>query len=262
MSTSELDLLDLAPGILIEGRLVFGAAGSDLPSLRVPIEAGQWTCLLGPSGVGKSTLLRLIAGLEAGGRLEGRMTVSDGRPLAGRIAYMAQTDLLVPWLDVLGNIALGARLRGDVVDTDRAAALARRVGLGGRERAKPTTLSGGQRQRVALGRTLMEDRPVALLDEPFSALDARTRAEMQELAWELLAGRTVLMVTHEPAEAARLGHAVWILAESGLSQGALPGSSPIRDPSDAVTLEAGAALLAQLRAGAGGAARAEAEAPT
>ncbi|MEL6766742.1 MAG: ABC transporter ATP-binding protein [Pseudomonadota bacterium] len=230
-----------------------GAAGAafDLEGLGLTLEAGRWTCLLGPSGVGKSTLLRLIAGLEAGGRLDGSIHASDGAPLAGRIAYMAQTDLLVPWLDILGNVTLGARLRGEAVDRARAEALVARVGLSGRAGAKPGALSGGQRQRVALARTLMEDRPVALLDEPFSALDARTRAEMQELAWELLAGRTVLMVTHEPAEAARLGQAVWLLTEGGLSPGALPAAPPIRDAGARETLEAGAALLARLRAPGG-----------
>ncbi|MEM7498318.1 MAG: ATP-binding cassette domain-containing protein [Pseudomonadota bacterium] len=219
-----------------------------MPGLSLLLDPGRWSCLLGPSGVGKSTLLRLIAGLDAGGRLEGRLEATDGAPLAGRIAYMAQTDLLVPWLDILGNVTLGARLRGERVDRARAEALVERVGLAGRAGAKPAALSGGQRQRVALARALMEDRPVALLDEPFSALDARTRAEMQELSWELLAGRTVLMVTHEPAEAARLGHAVWLLTEEGLAPGALPAAPPIRGPGDAETLAAGAALLAALRA--------------
>lgn len=247
------------PGIRIDGTLRFGggAGGAfDLPDLGLTLEAGAWTCLLGPSGVGKSTLLRLIAGLEAGGRLEGRIAASDAAPLSGRIAYMAQTDLLVPWLDVLGNVTLGARLRGEAVDRARAEALVARVGLAGRTMAKPGALSGGQRQRVALARTLMEDRPVALLDEPFSALDARTRAEMQELSWELLAGRTVLMVTHEPAEAARLGHAVWLMTEDGLAAAPVPSAPPIRDGGARETLEAGAALLATLRAPRGSPARA------
>ncbi|MGF1552627.1 MAG: ABC transporter ATP-binding protein [Paracoccaceae bacterium] len=224
-----------------------GAEGWSLGPLALPLGAGAWTALLGPSGVGKSTLLRLLAGLPAGGRLDGTITADDGRPLAGRVAYMAQTDLLAPWLDVEGNVALGARLRGERLDRERARAMIARVGLAGRERARPVELSGGQRQRVALARTLMEDRPVVLLDEPFSALDARTRAEMQELAFEALAGRTVLIVTHDPAEAARLGHAVWLMTEDGLAEGALPDVAPVRVPEAEDTLRAQARLLARLR---------------
>ena len=83
---------------------------------------------------------------------------------------------------------------------------------------KRQALSGGQRQRTALARTLMENRPIVLLDEPFSALDAKTRSEMQELTVELLKDQTVLLVTHDPSEAARLGHAIHILSLSGLQQ--------------------------------------------
>ncbi|MEM6678643.1 MAG: ABC transporter ATP-binding protein [Pseudomonadota bacterium] len=227
-----------------------GALGT-VEGIDLALAPGEWSCLLGPSGIGKSTLLRLIAGLPAGGRLEGRIAASDGRPLEGRLAYMAQSDLLVPWLDVLGNVTLGARLRGEPVDRERAEAMVARVGLSGRAGARPPALSGGQRQRVALARTLMEDRPVALLDEPFSALDARTRAEMQELAFEALAGRTVLIVTHEPAEAVRLGAAVWLMTEAGLESAGLPpglsSGRPIRDPADPDVLAAGAALLTRLR---------------
>ncbi|MEM8904840.1 MAG: ATP-binding cassette domain-containing protein, partial [Actinomycetota bacterium] len=99
--------------------------------------------------------------------------------------------------DVTANVTLGARLRGEAPDMARARDLIARVGLSGHEGKRPAELSGGMRQRAALARTLMEDRPVALLDEPFSALDAATRATCQELAFELLSGRTVLLVTHD-----------------------------------------------------------------
>ncbi|MEO1457374.1 MAG: ATP-binding cassette domain-containing protein [Pseudomonadota bacterium] len=237
----------------MDGSLRFGG-GFDFPGISFALEPGRWTCLLGPSGVGKSTLLRLIAGLPAGGRFEGTIAAEDGAPLEGRISYMAQSDLLVPWLDVLGNVTLGARLRGARPDRAGAERLIGEVGLAARIGATPARLSGGQRQRVALARTLMEDRPVALLDEPFSALDARTRAEMQELAFRLLAGRTVLIVTHDPGEAARLGHAVWLFTEAGLERVAAPAGAPIRAAEARETLEAQAALLARLRAPARGAA--------
>ncbi|MDT8344824.1 MAG: ATP-binding cassette domain-containing protein, partial [Thermohalobaculum sp.] len=160
-----------APGIRIRGRLDFGG-GYAIGGIDLAVAAGRWTCLLGPSGVGKSTLLRLIAGLDAGGRLDGAITATDGAPLAGRIAWMGQTDLLAPWLDVAGNIGLGARLRGERADPAKVERLIGEVGLAGHRAKRPAALSGGMRQRVALARTLMEDRPVALLDEPFSALDA------------------------------------------------------------------------------------------
>ncbi|MEM6974241.1 MAG: ATP-binding cassette domain-containing protein [Pseudomonadota bacterium] len=214
----------------------------------LPVLAGRWTVLLGPSGVGKSTLLRLIAGLPSGGQLDGAITADDAAPAAGRVAWMGQTDLLAPWLDVMGNVTLGARLRGERPDLGRARALIGRVGLAGREHDTPVMLSGGQRQRVALARTLMEDRPIVLLDEPFSALDARTRAEMQELAHEVLAGRTVILVTHEPGEAARLGDALWLMLEAGLQRMSTPPGAPVRDLADTALLAAQAELWQALRA--------------
>ena len=195
-------------------RLDYGGAAL-FDALDFTLRAGRWTCLLGPSGVGKTTLLRLIAGLETPAS-DTRIAASDGRPLAGRVAWMGQQDLLLPWLSALDNALLGARLRGEA-DPDRerrgaAIELLLRVGLGGRLAARPAALSGGERQRVALVRTLMEDRPVILMDEPFSALDSITRWKLQELAASLLAGRTVLLVTHDPREALRLGHQVHVMA--------------------------------------------------
>ncbi len=235
------------PAITVEGEGYSGDALLFAP-LTLTLPAGRWTGLLGASGVGKSTLLRVIAGLETGVRFIGQVRVSDGLPLAGRVALMAQSDLLVPWRDILGNVTIGATLRGARADRDRAMALLERVGLADHARKRPHMLSGGQRQRAALARTLMEDRPVILLDEPFSALDARMRAEMQELAGELLAGRTVLLVTHEPAEAARLSHAAWLMHARGLEALELPQTPPVRDLEDPAFLSAQAALFRRLRA--------------
>lgn len=180
---------------------------------HVTLPARRWTCLLGESGVGKSTLLRLVAGLLPP---DSDVTVvcDDGQPLTGRCAYMAQQDLLLPWSSVLDNVTLGERLRlgrARAETRERALALLDRVGLGDSANALPSTLSGGMRQRAALVRTLMEDRPVVLMDEPFSALDAITRVRLQELASELLRGRTVLLVTHDPLEALRLGDRIHVL---------------------------------------------------
>ena len=100
---------------------------------------------------------------------------------------MAQQDLLLPWLGALDNICLGARLRGERADHGRARHLLRAVGLEGYDGRLPRTLSGGMRQRVALAATLMEDRPIVLMDEPFAQLDALTRLRLQDLAADLLA---------------------------------------------------------------------------
>src|SRR5262245_47810519 len=184
------------------GRLVYdGTALFDHVDIELP--SGRWTCLLGPSGVGKTTLLRLVAGL-APATATARVICSDGNGLDGRIAYMAQADLLLPWLDAEENVLIGLRLRGEERTPARlrqARELLARVGLVGAERKRSAQLSAGMRQRVALARTLMEDRPVVLMDEPFSALDAVTRLRLQDLAAEVLAERTVLLVTHDPLEA-------------------------------------------------------------
>ncbi len=235
-----------APAIRLEGEARIGGALL-FPPLRLDLAAGAWTGLLGSSGVGKTTLLRLIAGLETGASFSGVITTSDGAPLTGRVAYVGQTDMLAPWLDVLGNVTLGARLRGERPDMDRARDLIARVGLSGHERQRPHTLSGGQRQRASLARTLMEDRPVVLLDEPFSALDARTRSEMQELAGEMLRGRTVLLVTHEPGEATRLSHRALLMTHEGLSELPLPATAPVRAFDAPETLSAQAAMFRRLR---------------
>ena len=238
-----------APSVTVEGEAGFGG-GWLFSGLSLTAEAGRWTCLLGPSGVGKSTVLRLIAGIADEVAFEGRIAAGDGAPLDGRVAMMAQADLLMPWLDVTGNVLLGARLRGERADEARAREMIARVGLAEQAGQRPATLSGGERQRAALARTLMEDRPVILLDEPFSALDARRRAEMQDLAFRLLAGRTVVMVTHDPGEAARLGHAIRIMGPDGLSPAPVPPGVPPRAVDDPGALETQGRLLARLRAGA------------
>lgn len=236
-----------APAIAVQGR----AGLPDTPlfdTLDLQIAAGQWTCLLGPSGVGKTTILRLIAGLETGAKFDGAITASDGTATASRVAYMAQSDLLMPWASVRQNVALGQSLRAEAVDQSQITALLDQVGLSALADRKPHELSGGQRQRAALARTLLENKPIVLLDEPFSALDARTRTEMQDLTFRLLADRTVLLVTHDPAEAARLGHRIFILSETGLSDVPTPSGDAPRAVDDPETLSALGRLMHLLRA--------------
>lgn len=185
--------------------------------ISVSIDAGKFTCLLGPSGIGKTSFLRLIAGLidtqdTIGTELIGTVIANDGHLLFNRIAYLAQADLLLPWLTALDNVVIGEKLRGKKPNIEYAKSLLSRVGLGNALSLMPNELSGGMRQRVALARTLFENRPVVLMDEPFAALDTITRIKLQELAAELLAERTVVLVTHDPLEALRLGHTIYVMA--------------------------------------------------
>ncbi len=234
------------PDLTFSGHAAIDGAPLFAP-LTLTLAAGEWTCLLGGSGVGKTTVLRLIAGLDTGAEFTGEISASDGMPVSHRVAYMAQDDLLLPWATVAQNVSIGARLRGEKVDLGRRDRLIERMRLQDHMAKKPAELSGGQRQRVALARTLMEDRPIVLLDEPFSALDARTRADMQDLAAEALQGRTVLLVTHDPGEAARLGQSILVMTPRGLTPCQPPHAPAPRHVDDLETLETQGALLRLLR---------------
>jgi putative hydroxymethylpyrimidine transport system ATP-binding protein len=150
------------PGVTVENLALRYAGASVFENLSLQVAPGQFVVLLGPSGVGKSSLLRVIAGLEM--PAAGSVRATDGEKLAGRVAYMGQQDLLFPWARVLDNVMLGSRLRGEISDQARARDLLARVGLEGREGALPAELSGGMRQRAALARTLYERRPIVLMD--------------------------------------------------------------------------------------------------
>ena len=238
-----------APSVHLRGVGLRYQATTVFEGLDLVLPGGRTTCLLGPSGIGKSSLLRLIAGLAFGA--EGIAEDENGQSLVGRVSYLAQQDLLLPWRSVLGNVLLGPDLRGKGRNTALVTAardLLARVGLSDSDGLRPAQLSGGMRQRVALARTLMEDRPIVLMDEPFSALDAITRYELQALAAELLRGRTVLLVTHDPLEALRLGHEVRVMAgvPAGLERALAPAGEPPRNPADPALLAQQAQLLESL----------------
>jgi NitT/TauT family transport system ATP-binding protein len=188
-----------------------------LEGLDLEVGAGQVVGVVGPSGCGKSTLLELIAGLQepdAGSVAVGGEPSAHARRSA--CAYMPQRDLLLPWRDALGNAALALECQGvgRREARRRAAPLFERFGLAEFERARPAALSGGMRQRVAFLRTLLAGRPVLCLDEPFAALDAITRTEMQQWLADALASepRTVVLVTHDVEEALFLADRVAVLS--------------------------------------------------
>jgi ABC-type nitrate/sulfonate/bicarbonate transport system ATPase subunit len=178
-----------------------------LDGVDLRIASGELVAVVGPSGCGKSTLLELVCGLQA---------PDTGTVDAPPAALMPQRDGLLPWLSALDNAALARRVAGDSRGEARAKAHAHfaAFGLEGFERSRPAALSGGMRQRVAFLRTLLAGRPVLCLDEPFAALDALTRAQMQSWLAEALAlePRTVLLVTHDVEEAVLLADRVVLLS--------------------------------------------------
>jgi ABC-type nitrate/sulfonate/bicarbonate transport system ATPase subunit len=187
-----------------------------LAPVTLDIPQGRFVSLIGPSGCGKSTLFNVIAGLlePTGGRVV--IDGADATGTIGRVGYMLQKDLLLPWRTVLDNVILGMEIQGVPLQAarERALPLLRRYGLGGFEHLYPSALSGGMRQRAALLRTLMFDTDVILLDEPFGALDAQTKLQMQEWLLQLWSdfGKTVIFVTHDVEEAIYLSDEVNVMA--------------------------------------------------
>lgn len=182
--------------------------------INLTLPGQQITALLGASGSGKSTLLKLIAGLIPS--TQGTLTTNDNQPLTGRVGLMTQSDSLLPWLNVLDNVLLFNRLKSriSVADKQQAIEWLKAVGLENRAHAYPHELSGGMRQRVALARTLMDNTPVILLDEPFSAVDALTRQQLQQLTCQMLSHKTVFLVTHDPYEALRMANKIYVLGKN------------------------------------------------
>lgn len=188
--------------------------------LNLTLRAGKWTALLGPSGVGKSSLLRYIAGITTADETSsGLVTTDNNVTVKNELAYMAQTDLLLPWLTILENCLLGYKLRGGISSDaiGQAQTLLLQVGLADYANHYPYQLSGGMRQRVALVRTLIENKSLVLMDEPFSALDAVTRFQLHEIAAKLLRHKTVLFVTHDPVEALRMADDIYVLHPAPLA---------------------------------------------
>ena len=194
-----------------------GSAGvSAIEGVSFDVPKGAFLSILGPSGCGKSTLFNLIAGLMQ--PTEGDVTIDGASVIMkpGQVGYMLQKDLLLPWRTIEDNITLGERLHGvpRSAALREAAPLIDRCGLKGFERHRPHQLSGGMRQRAALLRTLLTGKDVLLLDEPFGALDAITRLQLQMLLTDVWqeTRKTILFVTHDVDEALLLSDEILLLS--------------------------------------------------
>ncbi len=196
-------------------------------NLNFDILENRSTALLGTSGVGKSTLLRCIADLEKENITSGKIILKEGT----NIAWLSQENSLFPWLSILDNVQLYHHLKGTKTKQtlQKAKELLNQVNMSAHQNKKTYELSGGQKQRVALARTLMQEANLILMDEPFSALDAITKIQLQDLTCELLKNKTVVLVTHDPQEAIKLANHIYIfknqpviIEEVASLQGTLP----------------------------------------
>ena len=200
-----------------------------LDSISLHVRAGSFTVLLGPSGCGKTTCLRIVAGLEtaSAGRVEiGGRDVTRLPPAERGVAMVFQSYALFPHLTVAENIVFGLKARR-VPPPERARRLDRAVeilGIGALLQRKPSQLSGGQQQRVALGRAIVAEAPVCLMDEPLSNLDAQLRADMRReiLALQRRLGITMLYVTHDQTEAMGMADQIVLLRDGRIEQDAPP----------------------------------------
>lgn len=213
MTPPLLEITDLSATYIEDGKHLLA-----LEHVNLHVNPGEFVCLIGPSGSGKSSLLDVITGLfvEKNGsmRIYSRETPPHERP--GLTSYMRQRDLLMPWRTAVENAALALEVHGESPSRARELAAARfdEFGLGGFEQSYPAQLSGGMRQRVAFLRTVLADRDLMLLDEPFGALDALNRVTMQQWLvqmWERQK-QGVVMVTHDVEEAVFLADRVVVLS--------------------------------------------------
>lgn len=210
-SALHLELRNVSKAFRVDGRLVQALEGVSLQS-----RMQEFVSLIGPSGCGKSTLLNIICGLMEPD--SGEILLHGAREAyrLGRIGYMPQRDLLLPWRKLLDNIILGPEVMGRNLDQARREAreLLPLFGLAGFEDSYPATLSGGMRQRAALMRTFLCRQEIVLLDEPFGALDALTRRTMRKWLLDVWAQfrQTVIFVTHDVEEAVFLSDRIYVFS--------------------------------------------------
>jgi len=193
-----------------------GVVAVDDVSLSVGV--GEFVSVVGPSGCGKTTLLNFAAGLLPAEVTRGELFVGGKAPVMGNrdIAYMLARDALCPWRTTLENAELGCEIRGMPLEARQARALdlIEKVGLKGFEAVYPKALSQGMRQRVALARTFALDSPILLMDEPFGALDAQTKLQLEDVLLSLWQRerRTVLFITHDLSEAVSMSDRVIVMS--------------------------------------------------
>ena len=221
-----------------------------LRNLSLAIDAGESVALLGANGSGKSTLLRLVAGLLT--PTAGQIELCGSPAAAGRpeVGIVFQESRLLPWRTVLRNVTLPLELAGESLASARtvAAAALTRVGAGGLFDRNPAEISGGERGRVALARAMVRTPSLLLLDEPFAALDAITRARLDDELPELVAGAATLLVTHDVAEALLVADRVLLLGSDGAISLEVPGlrSIPSAERRTALLSSDGAARQTRL----------------
>jgi NitT/TauT family transport system ATP-binding protein len=238
MTTAEVIAMPRVAAGTIEIRHLsktFGAPGAGcvvaLRNIDCSIEKGSFVSVVGPSGCGKSTLLRIVAGLLPG---SSGSVVMDGQPITGTrrdIGFVFQNSILLPWRTILDNVLLPAEVLGleKTAATRRARELLELVGLTGFEDKLPRQLSGGMQQRASIARALLHDPKILLMDEPFGALDAMTREQMNlelQRIWSE-SGKTVILITHSISEAIFLGDVVLVMtARPGTLKRTIPVGLP------------------------------------
>jgi NitT/TauT family transport system ATP-binding protein len=234
-----------------------------IQDLSFSVRPGEFLTVIGPSGAGKSTLLNMIAQIDTMSAGEivfdgDAVRSTDARALRPgfdrKIGYVTQDDNLLPWRTTIDNVLFPIEVQGRLNDETRAHAqmLVRAVGLAGYERYYPHELSGGMRKRAALIRTLAYDPPVILMDEPFAAVDAQTRTQLQADLLKLwdLGRKTIIFVTHDITEAIALGDRALVLSRQPTriaAEHAIPIPRP-RNVADIFALEGFAAVYERIRA--------------
>lgn len=213
-------LLTAPPSMAINAQgvyLSFDGVQQVLSDVSLQVNQGEFVSLVGPSGCGKTTLLNLAAGLVPHSG-KGKLLVQGVAPVKGnhQVGYMLARDSLLPWKTALGNAMFGMEVRGVAKEQaqDRARQMLAQVGLSGFENAYPKELSHGMRQRVALARTFAMGSPLLLMDEPFGALDAQTKLQLEDLLLKLCQQyqQTVLFVTHDLSEAVAVSDRVVVMS--------------------------------------------------